>query len=230
MICISIVPATNEEALCLMERALPVSDLVELRIDRIEKPDLSMLLHAGKERILVTNRRRDEGGFFASCENKRMALLHEAVKLGARLVDIEARTGPRAVSGLSEAARAKGGKTQLIVSHHDMKGTPAKRTLERRLKACRTLGADIVKIVTLAHTVEDNLRVLEIIPQALRMGQDITAFCMGEKGRLSRVAAPLLGARISYTSLEEGAESAPGQLTADRMRNILEILDPWTSH
>ncbi|HTZ39447.1 MAG TPA: type I 3-dehydroquinate dehydratase [Syntrophales bacterium] len=230
MICISIVPATNEEALTLLGRALPLSDLVELRIDRIEKPDLPVLLHDGKERILVTNRCRDEGGFFASCENKRMALLHEAVELGARLVDIEARTGARAVGDLAGAIRAKGGKTRLIVSHHDMKGTPTRRTLERRLKACRLLGADIAKVVTMANTVEDNLRVLEIIPQALRLRQDIVAFCMGQKGRLSRVAAPLLGSSISYASLEEGAGSAPGQLTADRMRNILEILDPWTSH
>jgi len=225
VICISIVPGTNEEALSLLGRALPAADLVELRIDRIEKPDLPMLLYAGKERLLVTNRRRDEGGFFASCENKRMALLHEAVALSARLVDIEARTGPAAVSDLLRAIRAKGRKTRLIVSHHDMGGTPTRRTLERRLKTCRMLGADIVKIVTLANTVEDNLRVLEIIPQALRMGQDIAAFCMGEKGRLSRVAAPLLGSCINYASLEEGAESAPGQLTAQRMKNILRLLE-----
>ena len=93
MICISIVPGTNEEALALIARALPWADLVELRIDRIGEPDLPLLLHAGKERILVTNRRRDEGGFFAHCENRRMELLREAIDLGARYVDIEARTG-----------------------------------------------------------------------------------------------------------------------------------------
>jgi 3-dehydroquinate dehydratase type I len=225
VICISIVPGTNEEALSLLGRALPAADLVELRIDRIEKPDLPMLLDVGKDRLLVTNRRRDEGGFFAGCENKRMALLHKAVELGARFVDIEARTGPAAVGDLARAVRAKGGKTKLIVSHHDMMGTPTRRTLERRLNACRLLGADIVKIVTLANTMEDNLRVLEIIPQARRMGQDIVAFCMGEKGRLSRVAATLLGSCIHYASLEEGAESAPGQLTADRMKKILRLLE-----
>jgi 3-dehydroquinate dehydratase type I len=106
-----------------------------------------------------------------------------------------------------------------------MMGTPTRRTLERRLNACRSLGADIVKIVTLANTVEDNLRVLEIIPQARKTGQDIVAFCMGGKGRLSRVAAPLLGSCIHYASLEEGAESAPGQLTADRMKKILRLLE-----
>jgi 3-dehydroquinate dehydratase type I len=225
VICISIVPGTNEEALALLGRALPAADLVELRIDRIDVPDLPMLLYAGKDRLVVTNRRRDEGGFFAGCENRRMALLHEAVKRGARFVDIEARTGFAAVDRLGRAIRAKKGKTRLIVSHHDLKGTPSRQTLMKRYETCRSLGADIVKIVTLADTVEDNLRVLEIIPQARRMGQDIVAFCMGEKGRLSRVAAPLLGSCIHYASLEEGAESAPGQLTADRMKKILRLLE-----
>lgn len=225
MICISIVPTTNEEALSLLGKALPMADLVELRIDRIDKPELPILLYAGKERLLVTNRRRGEGGFFASSENRRVALLHEAVNLGARLVDIEAGTGSSAISGLAEAIRTKGGKTRLVVSHHDMKGTPARQTLAKRLRACRMPGADIVKIVTRARAVEDNLRVLEIIPQALRMGQEIIAFCMGEKGRLSRVAAPLLGSCISYASLEEGAGSAPGQLTVREMRGVMAILD-----
>jgi len=224
MICTSIVPGTNEEALSLLARALPGADLVELRIDRIERPDLPLLLHAGKERLLVTIRRRDEGGFFASCENRRMELLREAIDLGARYVDIEARTGAVAVGRLGKAIRARKGKTKLIVSHHDLEGTPSRQTLVKRLKASRALGADIVKIVTLANTVEDNLRVLDLIPQALAMGQDIIAFCMGARGRLSRVAAPLLGSCMSYASLEDGAESAPGQLTAGEMKTILGIL------
>jgi 3-dehydroquinate dehydratase type I len=224
MICISVVPVTNEEALSLLGRALPLAELVELRIDRIEAPALPMLLHAGRERIVVTNRRRDEGGFFASCETRRLDLLHEAVELGARLVDIEARTGSRAVGRLADAVRSHGGRTRLIVSHHDLQGTPSARTLAARVRACRALGADVVKIVTLANRAEDNLRVLEILPQAREMGQDIVAFCMGEMGRLSRVAAPLLGSCWSYASLEKGAASAPGQLTVAEMRAVLGML------
>ncbi|MCU0531432.1 MAG: type I 3-dehydroquinate dehydratase [Syntrophales bacterium] len=224
MICISVVPATNEEALSLLGRALPLAELVELRIDRIEAPALPMLLHAGRERIVVTNRRRDEGGFFASCETRRLERLHEAVELGARFVDIEARTGSRAVGRLADAVRSHGGRTRLIVSHHDLAGTPSARTLAARVNACRALGADVVKIVTLANRAEDNLRVLEILPQAREMGQDIVAFCMGELGRLSRVAAPLLGSCWSYASLEKGAASAPGQLTVAEMRAVLGML------
>lgn len=224
MICVSIVPATNEEALSMLGRALPLADLVELRIDRIEVPALPMLLYAGVERIVVTNRRRDEGGFFASCEARRLDLLHEAVDLGARFVDIEARTGSRAVGRLVDAIRSRGGKTRLIVSHHDLEGTPSAKALAARLKTCRALGADVVKIVTLANRAEDNLRVLEILPQAREMGQEIIAFCMGERGRLSRVAAPLLGSCWSYASLERGAASAQGQLTVREMRTVLGLL------
>ena len=224
MICISVVPATNEEALWLLGRALPLAELVELRIDRIAAPALPMLLHAGRERIVVTNRRRDEGGFFASCETRRLDLLHEAVELGARLVDIEARTGEKAVGRMADAVRSRGGRTRLIVSHHDLAGTPSTKTLAARLKACRALGADVVKIVTLATRAEDNLRVLALLPQAREMGQDLVAFCMGAQGRLSRVAAPLLGSRWSYASLEKGAASAPGQFTAAEMRTILGML------
>jgi 3-dehydroquinate dehydratase type I len=56
------------------------------------------------------------------------------------------------------------------------------------------------------------------------MGREIIAFCMGEKGGLSRIAAPLLGSYLSYASLEKGAESAPGQFTAAEMKRILKVL------
>ena len=224
MICISIVPATNEEALSLLGRALPLADLVELRIDRIEAPELPVLLYAARERIVLMNRRRDEGGFFASCETRRLELLHEAVELGARFVDVEQRTGAKAVGRLADAVRSRGGRTGLIVSHHDLAGTPSAKALAARLRACRALGADVVKIVTLATRAEDNLRVLGLLPQAREMGQDLVAFCMGEQGRLSRVAAPLLGSCWSYASLEKGAASAPGQLTVREMRTILGML------
>lgn len=47
---------------------------------------------------------------------------------------------------------------------------------------------------------------------------------MGEKGRFSRIAAPLFGSLISYVSLPGGRETAPGQLTLDEMKRAAEIL------
>jgi 3-dehydroquinate dehydratase-1 len=44
---------------------------------------------------------------------------------------------------------------------------------------------------------------------------------MGEKGKLTRLAAPLLGSVFTYASLGEGKETAEGQWEAASLRRIL---------
>jgi 3-dehydroquinate dehydratase type I len=226
MLCIPICAQTTEAALAQMEQAYPLADCLELRIDQIRDCNLEQLMH-GKQpgtEILVTNRHKDEGGGFLGSERERIALLKEAVALGADLVDIEARTEKPLLKELKAQIEKCGSRTQLIISHHDLKGTPSEAALRKRFAACSTMGADIVKICTYAREMEDNLRVLGLLPYARQKGQGIIAFCMGEKGRISRVMAPLLGSYLSYASLDKGAESAPGQLTIGETREILKIL------
>lgn len=221
-ICVPIAAGSVDAALRKMKRAFSVADVLELRIDRIGKADLKRLLKQKPERILVTNRRREEGGGFDGSEKNRTALLEKAVSLGAGYVDIEAGTDPALIEDLREAIRRGGGKTKLIVSRHDPGGTPGIRTLGKKLDECAGLGADIVKIVTAARTPDDSLRVLSLIARGRERGVDVIAFCMGEAGRMSRVMAPLLGAFLTFASLEKGEESAPGQFTAKEMRKILK--------
>ncbi len=85
-------------------------------------------------------------------------------------------------------------------------------------------GADAVKIVTYAKFFEDNLNVLSLIPFARKQGQKILSFAMGEKGRMSRIFAPFLGAAWTYAALEKKKTSAPGQLTVQEMKSIWEYM------
>jgi 3-dehydroquinate dehydratase type I len=224
MICVSVLAETNRKALRMMERGFALADLVELRIDRIEAPDLTALLGARKGKLVITNRRKKEGGFFGGSEKERVGLLVEAARLGADYVDIEAGTEKGLIGGLAAKTAARGMTTKLIVSRHEFRGTPSWRGLLRRYETCRAFGAEVVKIVTFAHSVHDNLRVLQLIPRALAEGQAIVAFCMGANGRISRVLAPILGSFISYVSLNRGDEAAPGQLTLSEMRRTLRCL------
>ena len=161
--------------------------------------------------VIVTNRRREEGGGFTGTEAERVAILEEAARLGADYVDIETATDP-ALKAELRAALA-GGTTKLIVSWHDFSGTPSAEFLKAKLAACMADAPAIVKIVTHAGAAADCLRVLELIPRARQKGQAIIAFCMGSAGKISRIMAPLLGSAISYASLEPEEASAPGQLT-----------------
>jgi 3-dehydroquinate dehydratase type I len=224
MICIPITAETTHEALKKMGRASFLADLVELRIDLMREVDLARLLMPPRPPVIVTNRRREEGGGFAGTEEERISLLAEAARLGADYVDVETATAPALKEELRRACAQSG--TKRIASWHDFSGTPPADLLKLKLAEGMADGAAIIKMVTLALDAADNLRLLELIPRVRQMGQEITAFCMGEKGKFGRIAAHLLGAAVSYASLEEGDTSAPGQLTARQMREILRIVSP----
>jgi 3-dehydroquinate dehydratase type I len=82
------------------------------------------------------------------------------------------------------------------------------------------LEADVVKIVSFARSWEDNLNILSLLPFAKERKQKIVAFCMGEKGKISRIFSPFLGAAWTYASLNQSRTSAPGQLTAQALKDI----------
>jgi 3-dehydroquinate dehydratase-1 len=228
MICIPIVAKTTKEAVAQMARSAALADILELRIDQIADVDLPRLMEARRDGtlILVTNRRREEGGGFLGTERERVRFLLDAVALGADYVDIEARTERSLLKEFITQIGKYGHRTQWIISMHDFSGTPPERTLRKRFHACRKLGADVVKIATQAHTVEDNLKTLGLIPYARERNQAIISLCMGEQGKISRIMAPLLGSLLSYASFDKGAESALGQLTVAEMRQIYQILQP----
>jgi 3-dehydroquinate dehydratase type I len=228
MICLPIVAKTTEEAVAQLEKGAPLADILELRIDQIKDVDLERLMNRKRiaKQILVTNRRQDEGGGFAGTEQERIGLLKDAVALGADYVDIEVRTEKPLIRELVEQIKRHDGRTKWIISFHDFGKTPSERTLRKTFAICSKTGADVVKIVTRAHAVEDNLRVLGLIPYARDKGRAIIALCMGEHGKISRVMAPLMGAFLGYASLEKGKESAPGQLTIEEMRLISRIVNP----
>ncbi|MFA5182238.1 MAG: type I 3-dehydroquinate dehydratase [Syntrophales bacterium] len=224
MICASLMAGTMAGAMEKMTARFRHADLLELRIDLIADLDLPALVKAKTGPVLITNRRRDEGGGFRGTEEERVFLLCEAVRLKAEYVDMEAATDDGLARHVLGAAARQGSHTKIIVSFHDLNATPPEGALRRIWGACREKGGDIVKIVTHARRSEDNLRVLSLIPYSRKRGQDIIAFCMGEQGRISRVMATLLGSYLTFASLDKGEETAPGQLTVEEMKKIFSIL------
>jgi 3-dehydroquinate dehydratase/shikimate dehydrogenase len=79
------------------------------------------------------------------------------------------------------------------------------------------LGADVVKIATMAHGPHDNIRLLRLMRNT-RI--PTVAFCMGEFGQPSRVLAARCGAPFSYATFHAERTMAPGQLSYDQMKEI----------
>ena len=183
--------------------------LYEVRIDLIG-PDWRRLVGKLPHPWIACNRSVQEGGKACAGVPERLEALREAVELGATYVDIELAT-PAVVTWLELLDR----KAVVILSHHDLNGTPDLETLRGIAARERESGADICKVVTTCNCMSDNLTVLELCREKVEYG--IVAFGMGTLGAVSRVLAPLHGARFTYASLEEGHEAAPGQLTVEHM-------------
>jgi 3-dehydroquinate dehydratase-1/3-dehydroquinate dehydratase/shikimate dehydrogenase len=222
-LCVSIAAATVAGALALAEKSAPLADVIEIRLDSMERPDPAVFLDRLTTPLLFTNRPVWEGGSWAGEEKERVALLMRAVALGAAHVDIELNTDPALAAELLAAARA--GNCRTIVSWHDFKSTASSQALtEIFQRQCRS-GADIGKIVTTARCFQDVFRVLALQEQAAELGFPLIAFCMGRAGMISRVASPDLGGYMTYASADGGPATAPGQLPAPVLRRIFAELD-----
>jgi 3-dehydroquinate dehydratase-1 len=136
-------------------------------------------------------------------------------------VDIELSTPKhlreKVVSGAKKAGMS------VIMSHHDFSATPPIDTLVDVARRLAGAGCDIAKIVTFAEEPRDALRMLDFLVKVQgEVSVPVIAFAMGEAGRLSRVAAPLLGSPIVYAAA--GKTTAPGQFDVATTKQLLREL------
>ena len=173
------------------------AQLAELRIDCLRRdPDLKRLLGERFSPCVFTIRRAADGGLWRSNEEKRVRLLREAIVAGVDYVDLEldiAATVPRF------------GATKRIVSYHNLKQTPA--NLAEIAEECAGKNADIVKIATMAHSLEDASRVLSVAAQAK---VPTIAIAMGDIGFFTRVLGAKYGAPYTYAGFNRDRNFAPG--------------------
>jgi 3-dehydroquinate dehydratase type I len=198
-------------------KANPVADLLELRLDAMESFRLPDMIQEASKPVIVTYRSKKEGGHGFTDDETRAHHLLNAIDNKADYVDLEYNMAPDLRDQILQNRR----ESKIIASVHVLDSTPSREELDRILYGLAGTGADIVKIVTRAQQPEDNLRVLNLIPRATEMGLKIIALCMGEEGRISRVASLLFGGYLTFASLDQGDESADGQIPVKKMREIL---------
>ncbi|UCF56687.1 MAG: type I 3-dehydroquinate dehydratase [Deltaproteobacteria bacterium] len=209
---------STDEALEKIIRANPLADMLELRLDVMESFRLEDMVRVASKPVIVTYRSKKEGGNGSANYETQTRYLFNALEADADFVDVEYSMPLEFRRKIFRGRR----RSKIIASVHLLNGTPSKEKLEEIFRNLATTGADIMKIVTRAQLPEDNLRVLGLIPQAQKMDVEIIAFCMGPIGRISRIASLLFGGYLTFASLEEGEESADGQIPVAEMRKILE--------
>ncbi|MEI7589850.1 MAG: shikimate dehydrogenase [Deltaproteobacteria bacterium] len=228
MICVPIIANSQNQACKDIAIAVTSADVIELRLDMIANGNVSTLVKAIRSykkkniKILLTNRLGI--GETDLQKEKRLASFREAISLGVDYVDIEIEEGEKTIKIIRNLISRYKGRTILIVSHHGFLRTPSERHLKEIFHKCDSVGAQIVKIVCLALSAEDNLKIFRLIPYALKKDKQIIAFCMGEAGRISRLVSPTLGSKMSYIALRKDKASATGQFTLNENKILNQII------
>ena len=158
----------------------------------------------------------------AAREVKAMMLaekrLVRAIEAGARYVDVEIEAPKQMSKRVRSAAHENG--TIFIRSYHDFEGTGSLESLKNVVEKCTYHGADLVKVVTMAHSGEDVRKVMSLYGHSAANG-NLIAFCMGEAGRQSRLDCLKHGAPYTYSALTEEESAAPGQWPVAQMRKAV---------
>lgn len=180
--------------------------------------------------LLVTFRTAHEGGARAIAD-RELGILLESLISGRRagtqaavdLVDIETSRDPATVARVIAAAHRHG--TVVVGSFHDVESTPSEERLIEILRSQRRLGIDVPKIAVTPHSPRD---VLTLLSASLTVAEELSgphiAISMGTLGVSSRVAAESFGSAATFATA--GAGSAPGQLAAEDVAQMLELLRP----
>lgn len=207
-ICATVTGTTTDD-LRARRDAQAGADLVELRLDTVDRPDVAGALAGRRTPVVATCRPTREGGGFSGSEEERRAILLEAARRGAEYVDVE-QDAPFA----DELIRLRRGQG-IVVSFHAFDGLQA--DLETRYRAMRATGAEVVKVAAAVTSLREALHVMSIgtaAGGAPGRGRHVLV-AMGPAGVASRLLAGRYGSCWTYA----GDGVAPGQIDLARMRN-----------
>ena len=232
MICTTIQNKGFEEVLA----ALEACEMAEIRLDRctltlreIEEcfsSDIPLVATCRVEEVMHNEASLNDPAMSPqSRELKAMQIaekrLSRAIEAGASYVDVEIEVQKQMSKRIRNLAHENG--TVFIRSYHDFEGTDSLEALKALVEKCHYHGADIVKIVTTAHSEADVERLMSLYEWSSKEYGDrnLIASCMGEAGRDSRLECLKAGSPYTYAALSMEEAAAPGQWPVEDMKKAV---------
>ena len=222
-ICLCLTGKTISKNLELIEKNRKYIDMAELRVDCLCEEDTFFIRNFPKQAgipVILTIRRKIDGGYFSSGEGARVTLLSKGLAFAVAdkrqnfaYVDLEEDLE---VPGLEEAVRTFG--TKIIRSSHNFDGVG---DIAGKIKSLRRIGDEIAKVATMPHNLKDILAMYRASHE--NQGIEKIIFGMGSYGINTRILAEKMGSFLSYASapVESGIPlGAAGQISPKEMVDL----------
>ena len=206
MICVSLANMDFEDCLQMAVK----EPLVEFRFDLLDIGPSRVISLVSRAKSCISTCRQG-----SMSEENRFLILQTALEAGSDYVDFDLESDLDFMKELLPTARSKG--SDVILSYHDFQKTPQADELDQIVHRAIEAGADVVKVACQVNKADDLVNLLHLYRHKVRK----VVIGMGEKGIITRVAATLLGAEFTFASAGEGRETAPGQISKERLESIL---------
>lgn len=220
-VCVAVTGSDGSELVQRAEAIARDNWFIEFRLDYARQPGPALqrigrfLADHPEITAVGTCRRAANGGRFKGSVASQIEVLAKAAKAGCQLIDLEMQTA----EGLKQAVYDKLRKqAAIILSYHDFRAT---KKLDEVFERMQKIPADIYKVVTTATSLSDNVTMMHFLERV--SGQNVVGLCMGEQGIISRVLALRAGSLFTFASAAEGEETAPGQISARKLRDLYRI-------
>jgi 3-dehydroquinate dehydratase/shikimate dehydrogenase len=208
MLCIAVAPESRRLGKVDLFNAAPQCDMIEFRLDRLGKePDLKEMMEGINKPILISCRRKADGGAWDGTEEERLVQLRTAIITGPAYVELE-------LDVASQVPRF--GNTKRVVSYTNLK-TPL-TNLEPVIEKAIAARADVVKFVGPTPTLDAAWPLLATISK--KRDIPVVGMGLGKPGVMFSLLGLKYGAPWIYAALEQGLEAHEGQATIADLNEI----------
>jgi 3-dehydroquinate dehydratase/shikimate dehydrogenase len=208
MICIAVTPTSRTLAKVDLLNAARFGDVVELCLDHLEKePDVKEMITDIPKPIIISCRRKEDGGQWAGTEQERMMLLRQAIVAGPAYVELDiemARKVPRF------------GSVQRVISFTRM--DRPEHDVDSLFDEAANLNADVVKFTWPTPNLDAAWPLLAAVSQKRRL--PIVGMGLGRPELTFSLLGLKFGSPWIYAALEKGMETHPGQATVFELDEI----------
>jgi 3-dehydroquinate dehydratase / shikimate dehydrogenase len=220
-VCVVVTGTDPTQLLDKAETLVRDNPFLEFRLDYLPRPGLALpkiksffevYPHAV---VIATCRRLPGGGKFRGTVASQLDLLSKAAAAGCQLVDVELQSAAKCKPELQKLRT----RAALILSFHDFHAT---KKLDETLAKMQHYPADFYKVVSTATTLYDNVTMMKFLEKESDR-HALVGLCMGEQGLISRVLGVRAGSAFTFAAVSPGEKTAPGQVTAQDLRNVYRI-------
>ncbi|MCG6157974.1 bifunctional type I 3-dehydroquinate dehydratase/shikimate dehydrogenase [Rubinisphaera margarita] len=211
MLCISVTPTSRTLARVDLLNASRQGDIIELCLDHLAKePDFKELLDGVSKPVIISCKRKQDGGQWQGTEEERLTLLRQAIVAGPDYIELDLDIAPKV---------PRFGNTQRVISVTRL--DRPEYDIDALFEEAVMHKADVIKFRWPTRTLDDAWPLLAAVSQ--RRGLPIVGQGIGRPELTFSLLAQKYESPWIYAALEKGMEDHPGQATVEELREIYSV-------